>query len=337
MGVVRVPGNGPYGGNRKFGLGAGNGCGPGLDHRWGRDRRRHFRVRQCRIGDGVRRKSDHRPTGLGSFTGISTDALLGSGNAGSVQVTVAREASIVNGGSILTRTYPTSTGNAGSIDLTVGGQASILNGSAISSSTFGPGNGGSVTASAGSLAIDGQGSPLFTGITSQASARVNGNCGSSAGYGCGPNVDRRCGRNKFQHFRARQSGIGDGFHRKSDDRRTRRDREPGRTVNRKCGRSAGDGRGSRFDFQRRRDQFQHVRVRQCGNGDVFSRKLDDRRARHFGPHRDSKRCRTRSTAETRARSRSPSAARLPLSTTARSVPLRPRPAMPGRWRFPPTV
>jgi filamentous hemagglutinin family protein len=141
---------------------------------------------------------------------ISSDTGKGfSGNAGSVEVSAARELSLNHGGVISSNTWstgnagtlkvcagniaidatggeqtgilsdanPGSTGHAGSVAVTVTGTLSIVNGGTISSSTLAAGDAGSVTVSADAIAIDGEGSTL-TGIRSVTTPSATGNAGS---------------------------------------------------------------------------------------------------------------------------------------------------------------
>jgi large exoprotein involved in heme utilization and adhesion len=150
----------------------------------------------------------------GSFTGITSQASLGStGNAGTVSVS-AGSLSIDNSGAISSSTLGPgssgsvlvsvaggltidgtmtpgsftgitsqasrgSTGNAGTVSVNAG-SLSIDNSGEISSGTFGPGTSGSVLVNvAGRLTIDGTMTPgSFTGINSQANAGSTGNAGS---------------------------------------------------------------------------------------------------------------------------------------------------------------
>ncbi len=143
-------------------------------------------------------------------TGLISQANAGTGNAGSIDVTVGRSLSVFNGGVISSSTFAGgnagtvtvtageltidrkggnvntgifsqansgSAGNAGSVDVTTSGTLSIFNGGNISSSTFAKGNAGTVTVSAGDMTIDGKVGGLLTGIFNFAS-RGTGNAGS---------------------------------------------------------------------------------------------------------------------------------------------------------------
>lgn len=105
----------------------------------------------------------------------------GSGSAGDISVT-AGSLSLVNLSSILSVSSPSgsvlNTGNAGSIAVHVVGDILIQNGGLIGSETSSLGDAGSVTVTASSLTIDGNGDPnLFTGIADQAGPGSIGNAG----------------------------------------------------------------------------------------------------------------------------------------------------------------
>jgi len=147
--------------------------------------------------------------GIGYFTGITSSANQGTGNAGSVEVTAASNLSVVDGGGIssisatsgnagsvkinagsitidgqgsvnftgiTSAANPGSTGNAGRVDVSTDGSISLTHGGAITSDTYSAGNAGSVWINAGSIAIDGQG--RATGISSDANIGSTGNAGS---------------------------------------------------------------------------------------------------------------------------------------------------------------
>ncbi len=151
--------------------------------------------------------------GQGSIGGsrISSAVVAGSGSAGEIEITVSGAASIVNGGAIGSGTYASgnagtirlsagnltidrrgssditgifnqaatgSTGSAGNINVVVSGDASIVNGGGIGSDTYSSGNAGLVRLAAGSLSIDGQGSNVFTGISSFAVPGSSGSAGN---------------------------------------------------------------------------------------------------------------------------------------------------------------
>jgi filamentous hemagglutinin family protein len=92
---------------------------------------------------------------------ISTSANLNSSAGG---VAVSAGSLLIdgqsNGGGISSSS--SGLGNAGSVQVSVAGQATMINTGTISALAFGTGNGGSVTLSAGSLLIDGRGS--YAGI-----------------------------------------------------------------------------------------------------------------------------------------------------------------------------
>ena len=145
-------------------------------------------------------------------TGIFSNSNPGAtGNAGSVDVTVANGLSILNNGLITGDTFSAgtggdvtlqsasltisgsstatvftgvssnanagSTGNAGDVNVTTTGNVDIGGGGLIGSGTFGSGNAGDVTVQAGSMNIDGMNFSLFTGIESQANPGATGNSG----------------------------------------------------------------------------------------------------------------------------------------------------------------
>ena len=136
------------------------------------------------IQNNVTRKSPNGPGGNAGTVNVNAESLIvdagqinsdtyGIGDAGAVKVN-AGNLTMVNGGVISSSAAQfveyISTGNGGSVQVSVTGTASISSGSQISSSTYTPGKSGTVTVTAGSLTIDGQGaSPnQTTGITSQA-------------------------------------------------------------------------------------------------------------------------------------------------------------------------
>ena len=129
--------------------------------------------------------------------GEISSSTFSSGKAGSLDITASGALSIVNGGQINSSTYSSGkagtvkvsagsiaidaqggawtgidsqavgntanagkTGDAGSVDITANGTLSIVNGGQISSSTYSSGKAGTVKVSAGSIAIDAQGSAL---------------------------------------------------------------------------------------------------------------------------------------------------------------------------------
>jgi filamentous hemagglutinin family protein len=142
---------------------------------------------------------------------ISSDT-FGSGDAGDVVVTADSlliEGNNVDGFTrIASSALNTSTGNAGKVTVDVAGTMSIVDGGNISSETFGPGRAGNVFVSAkaitiarglistgsfdavatgdagdvmlkaGSLSIDGTGSPFFTGVSSVAARQSTGRAGN---------------------------------------------------------------------------------------------------------------------------------------------------------------
>ncbi|MGE0085575.1 MAG: beta strand repeat-containing protein, partial [Desulfococcaceae bacterium] len=158
------------------------------------------------------RTGELRMDGQGSEygTGIASDAYSGSGNGGSVDVTVSGLMEMLNLSRISSGTlsdgnagnvtikagelrmdsqeseYVTGiasdaysgSGNGGSVDVTVTGRLEMLNLSRISSGTFSDGNAGSVTIRTGELRMDGQGSESATGIASDAGSGSYGYAGS---------------------------------------------------------------------------------------------------------------------------------------------------------------
>ena len=114
-------------------------------------------------------------SGAGSFTGISSDAVAGSGRGGSIDVTTQGTLSIVNGGRMTASTR--TSGNAGSVKVSAG-TLLIGSGGQIQSGTSSAGEGGTVSVAARDMVIDGQGSANeATGIFSQATGGT-GNAGS---------------------------------------------------------------------------------------------------------------------------------------------------------------
>ena len=149
--------------------------------------------------------------GSESVTGISSDASSSSrGSAGTVWIAVSDLLEVLNGGTITSDTYseghagdvviaagnliidrqgsPFITsissdtlsslfGNAGTVRLIVPGLLEVLNGGSITSSTFSDGRAGDVIIEAGNVSIDGQGSEVFTGFSSQANRGSGGDAG----------------------------------------------------------------------------------------------------------------------------------------------------------------
>ncbi len=143
--------------------------------------------------------------GVCCYSSISSKAIAGTGNAGSVDVAAAGNLSVVNGASIYSTTASSgsagavkvsagsvtldgqgysgeiysetnSTGNAGSVEVSSTGNLSIINGGRISSGTWSSGNAGSVIVNAGSITVDGKGTA--TGISNDANILSDGNAGS---------------------------------------------------------------------------------------------------------------------------------------------------------------
>jgi filamentous hemagglutinin family protein len=112
----------------------------------------------------------------GNVTGIRSDGLSGTGNAGDIHVAVTGNL-LLNGAAPIVSNVTSGTGNTGSVTVTVGGELSIANGGDIGASTFGPGNAGTVTVKAGTLSIDGKNSGSFTGLGSSTGVGSTGNAG----------------------------------------------------------------------------------------------------------------------------------------------------------------
>ncbi|MBK7003274.1 MAG: filamentous hemagglutinin N-terminal domain-containing protein [Rhodoferax sp.] len=147
----------------------------------------------------------------GSFTGIASSAYPGSsGKSGGVDVTVAQDLKVLNGGQMLSSTFATgnagtvridagnvivdgqgsalltgiassaekgSSGMAGSVMVTVAQDLKVLNGGQLLSSTFATGDAGTVRINAGNVVVNGQGSTLLTGIASSAEKGSSGKAG----------------------------------------------------------------------------------------------------------------------------------------------------------------
>ena len=150
--------------------------------------------------------------GSAFFTGIRSEA-FSTGKGDALDLRVADQLRILNGGQISMSTFSEgvggsatitvgsvtidhqnsnspftgissrvhSTGNGGNLNISVADQLRILNGGLISMSTYSAGDGGSALIHAGSLTIDGQGSSNGTGIFSQA----------ASGTGSGGSMDIR--------------------------------------------------------------------------------------------------------------------------------------------------
>ena len=145
-----------------------------------------------------------------TFTGISSEALVGAGSGGDVTVVVAGILQVVNGGAISTSTFargdagsvtvtagnllvdgqgsewftgiasqtnPGATGAGGYVDLEVAETLALLNGGTISTGTFTQSDAGTVTIRAGTLLVDGQGSAGLTSISSSANPDSTGDGG----------------------------------------------------------------------------------------------------------------------------------------------------------------
>lgn len=145
-----------------------------------------------------------------AITGISTEAVAGTGHGGNITISIAASARILGTGVISTSTSSTGnggnlrlhaasllidgsanqdyftgilteasdgTGDAGSLEINVATLARIVGGGGVSSNTYTSGRGGNLTFRAGSLLIDGAPTPdLVTGISADAQAGT-GNAG----------------------------------------------------------------------------------------------------------------------------------------------------------------
>ena len=134
-------------------------------------------------------------------TGVQTEA---SGNAGSIDITVAGLVKLINGSQILSATLgegdagsvnvkagemiiddqggeaatgivslSVSEGNSGFVTITVDGLLQLINGAEISSTTTATGDAGSVDVTVGEMILDGQESNSLTGIDSQTTGEGN--------------------------------------------------------------------------------------------------------------------------------------------------------------------
>lgn len=109
-------------------------------------------------------------------TGISSQAAMGKGDAGLVEIRVGGAAQLLNGAQISSVTF--SEGDGGVIDMTVGGRLQLVNAAQISGSTFSEGDGGKVVVTADALMVEGNGGFLYTGIGSTAEPDSQGNAGT---------------------------------------------------------------------------------------------------------------------------------------------------------------
>jgi len=104
----------------------------------------------------------------------------GAGNAGPIKVTAARmlidEKTSPDFTGINSLVH-TGTGSGAAMEVAVAGELKILNGGAISAATFAEGNAGPVKVTAASIYIDEQTSPFGTGIFSSAQFDSSGNAG----------------------------------------------------------------------------------------------------------------------------------------------------------------
>jgi hypothetical protein len=147
--------------------------------------------------------------GTGSFTGILSQTAGGTGAAGRVEVTAAHQITLLNGSGIgswtlaagkaaavkvsaesilideqtnpeLTGIFSQAldgTGDAGNVEVSVAGNLTMLSGGGILTDTFARGHAGSIKVSAGSITIDGAGSPFSSGIGTQAEPGSAGTAG----------------------------------------------------------------------------------------------------------------------------------------------------------------
>jgi len=111
---------------------------------------------------------------------ISTDT-FGKGDAGNIKISansinIDRKDSFITG--ISSNTQSTEDGNAGSIDISVAENLNIINGGEISSNTYSPGYAGVIDIKAKTINLDRQGADSFTGIFSDAKSNSGGNAGS---------------------------------------------------------------------------------------------------------------------------------------------------------------
>ena len=155
--------------------------------------------------------------GSNEFTGITSSAqdITGNpmpiGNAGQVDITVAKTLNILNEGQINSLTFAQgnagnvliksgnmtidggakanvtgisssaedgSTGNAGHVSIEVADTFKILNKGEVRTATFGTGNPGSVTVNAKHITLDGQGYKKFTGISAASGKVSSGDTGN---------------------------------------------------------------------------------------------------------------------------------------------------------------
>jgi filamentous hemagglutinin family protein len=113
--------------------------------------------------------------------GEISSSTFASGNAGTVRVRAGELALGGDGGlaSIVSNTNSSATGNAGRVEVAVDGRLEILSGGVIASSTSSPGDAGSVSISAGSMHIDGNGMcPPCTGVFSASNEGATGRAGA---------------------------------------------------------------------------------------------------------------------------------------------------------------
>lgn len=103
--------------------------------------------------------------GSSKDTGISSSAVYGSGNAGTVQVNARDRLDLINNAIISNDTF--TPGEGGPMNVTVEGLMMLTAGAEISSDTFSEGKPGNMTITAGNLLIDGGEDAKATGISSK--------------------------------------------------------------------------------------------------------------------------------------------------------------------------
>jgi filamentous hemagglutinin family protein len=143
-------------------------------------------------GSAIKATADFDSTGGGGTVEVSTagdislteggrisSATAAFGNAGSVSVNTAGRLTLEGAGTAIgSGADPGSRGNVGRVDVTALGDVTIKNGAVITGSTNASGQAGAVRlTTGGNLTIDGQGSPHFTGIASEADAQSLGDAG----------------------------------------------------------------------------------------------------------------------------------------------------------------
>jgi filamentous hemagglutinin family protein len=174
------------------------------------------------------------PTGISSVT-------TGTGSTGGVSVMVADTATLSNGGSISSYSYPSaagnagdlkvnagsltidggtstvptgilsdaepsSSGNAGQVHVTTSGATTVLNGGEIVSQVFGAGSAGDLTLAAGSLSITGGSSDFVTEVATVADSGSTGNDSEVAVTTTGATTISNGGRISANSFTVKNSG-----------------------------------------------------------------------------------------------------------------------------------